>query len=180
MRPVDAWLQDWRFRRAEPWVPAGSRLLDIGSHQGEFLERLGDRIGSGMGIDPLAIPRNGTRYQLRRCSTDECGALPASEFDVITMLAVVEHIPERDQLIEECHRLLVPGGRVVLTVPAPVVDHILVWLVRLRVVDGMSLDEHHGFDPRQLPGLFARHGFALDRWDRFQLGLNNLMVFRRG
>ena len=46
---------------------------------------------------------------------------------MITMLAVLEHVPEDAQaeLAAACERILKPGGRVVITVPSPQVDTIL-------------------------------------------------------
>jgi SAM-dependent methyltransferase len=100
-------------------------------------------------------------------------------FDVITMLAVLEHIPPPQQaaLAAACASALKPGGRVIITVPSPVVDRILPVLRSLRLIDGMSLEEHYGFDARRLPEVFQTSGFKLLRHRRFQLGLNHLFVF---
>src|SRR5262249_12302748 len=75
--------------------------------------------------------------------------------------------------------LLQPGGRVIVTVPAPLVDSIVDLMRCLRLADGMSLEEHHGFDPTTTPEVFARHGLELEHVSRFQLGLNYLFVFRK-
>src|SRR5262249_42118589 len=83
----------------------------------------------------------------------------------------------KEPLARECRRLLRPGGRVIVTVPAPLVDRIIALLCRLRLADGMSLEEHHGFDPSATPAVFERHGFDLEHRSRFQLGLNFLFVF---
>jgi SAM-dependent methyltransferase len=95
------------------------------------------------------------------------------------MLATFEHIPETAALARECARVLRPGGVVVITVPSPRVDAIVETLVRLRLADGMSLDEHHGYNPSETPALFDAAGCALVHRQRFQLGLNYLFVFRK-
>jgi hypothetical protein len=59
------------------------------------------------------------------------------------------------------------------------VDTILGVLGRLRMIDGMSLDEHYGFDPGRTEAVFAPPAFRLAVRRRFQLGLNNLFVFER-
>ncbi len=179
MRRVDVWLQGWRAAKARPWVPMGARLLDVGCHQGEFLEGLGDRIGPSVGIDPLAEPRATPRYRLIRGTFPGSHSFPDGSFDVVSMLAVIEHVPDWRGLVAACWRVLAPEGRVVLTVPSPEVDKILAVLLKLGIATGMSLEEHHGLDPADLPHGFRAQGFALERWQRFQLGLNNLMVFRR-
>ena len=100
-------------------------------------------------------------------------------FDAITLLATLEHIRDKSSIARESARLLRPGGRVVITVPSPLVDKILDFLILLRIVDGMSLEEHHGFLPDELPGIFIPAGFRLMKKQKFQFGLNNLYVFER-
>jgi SAM-dependent methyltransferase len=179
MRVLDRVLQRWRARMARPYIPAGANVLDVGCHQGEFLASLGDRIGPSVGLDPLAEPRTEPRYRLIRDLLHIPSPFPDASFDAVVMLATLEHIRDKDPLAQECSRLLRPGGRVIITVPSHAVDTIIEWLCRLRLADGMSLEEHHGYDPRTTPDIFARFGFTLERWRRFQLGLNHLFVLRK-
>jgi len=179
MRSLDRVLQRWRANKARPFIPAGARVLDIGCHQGEFLRSLGDHIAPSVGIDPLAEPEMQARYSIVRDFFHEPTPFPDESFDAIVMLATLEHIRDKDTLGRECNRLLCPGGRVIITVPSSQVDIIVEWLCRLRLADGMSLEEHHGFDPRTTPKVFRRHGFALEYSRRFQLGLNHLFVLRK-
>jgi 2-polyprenyl-3-methyl-5-hydroxy-6-metoxy-1,4-benzoquinol methylase len=95
------------------------------------------------------------------------------------MLATLEHIREVDPLARECRRMLRPNGRVIITVPSPRVDQVLQILRLVRLVDGMSLEEHHGFNPFETPDLFVRHGFEMEHCRRFQMGLNHLFVFKK-
>ena len=179
MRFFDRFLQGWRARVARPWIPPGSQVLDIGCHQGEFLKSLGDQIGPSIGIDPLASPEAGPSYQILAETFREPVSFSDRCFDTIVMLATLEHIRDKDPLGRECHRLLRPGGRVIISVPSPFVDRIVDLLTLLRLADGMSLDEHHGYDPRATPELFERHGFSLEHRRTFQFGLNHLFVFRK-
>ena len=55
----------------------------------------------------------------------------------------------------------------------------LKWLKAFRVLDGMSLEEHHGYNVEQTPRIFANPAFALRHHETFQFGLNNLFVFCR-
>jgi SAM-dependent methyltransferase len=179
MRLLDRLLQKWRAWKARPWVPAGANVLDIGCHQGEFLQSLGDRIGPSVGLDPLVQPQTTPRYELRADLFADPAPFANASFDVIVMLATLEHIRDKAPLARECARLLRPGGRVIITVPSKFVDHIIDWLCRFRLADGMSLEEHHGYDPRTTPEVFGQSGFVLERWKRFQLGLNHLFVLRK-
>lgn len=183
MNALDRALQSWRIRRALPWIPEGARVLDVGCFDDHLFRCLGSRLGCGVGLDPLLpSPVEGDRFRILPGSFPETG-LPEAPFDVITMLAVLEHAPpgDVDRWAEACRALLVPGGLVVATVPAPQVDRILGVLMRLRILDGMEeglAEQHHGFEPADTTEAFQRAGFALVGRKRFQLGLNNLFVLR--
>jgi SAM-dependent methyltransferase len=102
-------------------------------------------------------------------------------FDVITLLAVLEHVPPQAQkdLALACARYLKPAGHLIITVPSPLVDHILKVLRFCRLIHGMALEQHYGYDPRRTATLFAVGGLELVRARRFQLGLNHLFVFQK-
>ena len=181
MKAVDRWLQSWRIAKARPFIPPGGRVLDVGCADGALFRQLGAQIGDGLGLDPdLGAPVEGPGYRLLP------GTFPESvekeePFDVITMLAVLEHVlPEEQEVMARgCATHLNRGGHLVVTTPSPLVDPILDVLATLRVIDGMSLDQHYGFEPRHTLDVFTGHGLTLVRSARFQLGLNNLFVFRR-
>jgi 2-polyprenyl-3-methyl-5-hydroxy-6-metoxy-1,4-benzoquinol methylase len=179
MKTGDYLIQLWRMRVAARWIPQGACVLDIGCHQGEFLIWLGEKIAPSVGFDPLytrnAKPGN---HQFYPQGFKE-GMLAESSFDAITLLATLEHIHDKSSIARESARLLRPGGRAIITIPSPLVDKILDFLIMLHIVDGMSLEEHHGFLPDELPGIFIPAGFHLRKKRKFQFGLNNLYVFER-
>jgi ubiquinone/menaquinone biosynthesis C-methylase UbiE len=179
MRVIDHWLQRWRASVATPWIREGDRVLDVGCHQGELLRRLRGRIGPSLGLDPLAEAYSDDVMRLVPDRFPSIAPLPSESFDVVVMLATLEHIVDKDIVAAECARVLRGRGRIVATVPSPKVDVLVGALRRLRVADGMSFEEHHGFDPRQTPGTFTPHGFELIHQMRFQLGLNHLFVFQK-
>ena len=63
--------------------------------------------------------------------------------------------------------------------PSPLVDPILDALKFLRILDGMSLEEHYGFEVAHTLTIFKKPIFKLVHHKKFQLGLNNLLVFER-
>ena len=162
-------------------ITAQSRVIDIGAHNGEFFCLLGDKLQSGFGVEPLLIePIHTPSFSLFP------GFFPAvkphdGEWDAITMLAVLEHIPRvaQAQLVEACYDLLKPGGKVIITVPSPFVDNILHILRATNLIDGMSLEEHFGFLPDETSALFSEPRFKLISHKRFQLGLNHLFVLEK-
>jgi SAM-dependent methyltransferase len=177
---LDQLLQRWRIRKALRELPQGSRVLDIGTHDGTLL-RLGGL--TGMGIDPeLADGQTPPGVTLvKGMFPGDMPDLPDGSFDVATALAVFEHAPS-DELADwaaALARLVAPRGLLVITVPAPTVDKILHVLMRLRLVAGMEVHQHHGFEPNDLNALFSGPSWRRRKHRTFQLGLNHLFVFER-
>lgn len=163
-------------------VPTGCRLLDVGSEEGFFLDMLEGRFSRAVGIDPVYKE---VQHQDRRLMVP--GRFPhdleavQGPFDVITMIAVLEHLPVDDLegAARACSELLAPGGRVIITMPSPGVDNILKVLKKLGLVEARSLDEHHGLSPHNVLSIFQEQGFRIQVRKKFQLGLNNLMVLHK-
>lgn len=181
MTTIDRMLQRWRIRVAQRHLAKGDRVLDVGCADGAlFHQCLPFREGS-LGLDPnlgKPIKVNGHACLPGRFPDD---VPPGAVSEVVCLLAVVEHIPsgERERFREGLREHLLPGGRVVVTVPSPAVDRILWGLKRLDLVHGMALEEHHGFEPKDIYRLFAPPHFRLVVHRRFQLGLNHVFVFIR-
>ena len=176
MRALDRWLRRWRIRMAERYVRPGDRLLDIGCHDGAFIESVRARVSAAVGIDPLATPmRNGRATILRAVFPEEARLEPES-FDCVTMLATLEHIGDPAAVCRECFRLLTPGGRLVLTVPHVGAHHLVSALMWLGVLDGMGVEGHRGFAVRTTEPTLSNAGFRLLERRRFELGMNYLYV----
>ena len=181
MKAIDRVLQRWRIRKAARHIPPGTRVLDVGCGDGALFRFLGPRVDIGVGIDPLAqeTPAKAPFRLIRGFFPHDMPEMPP--FHAITALAVVEHLPDDVMagFIAGCSRFLLPEGRLILTVPSPFVDRILAVLRFARLIDGMSLEQHHGASPSAIAASFAKPPFVLRHKERFQLGLNNLFVFGR-
>jgi SAM-dependent methyltransferase len=181
MNAVDRFLQRRRIAKAIPRIPAGGHVLDVGCADGSLFRQASTLIGSGLGIDPdQPSDWPSGPYEFRR------GTFPdaldgAAGFDAITMLAVIEHVPAEmlQKWFEKVAVLLNPGGRLIVTVPAPFVDRLLDIGIRLHLLHGMDTESHHGFDPRVLPEKLSTSAMRLVEASRFELGLNHLFVFER-
>ncbi len=182
MKYLDRFLQRWRIRVAAPYILPGASVLDIGSADGALFREipgLKDSVGIDLELDYANLPNlpHVTFYQGPFPET-----LPSPRtFDAITMLATLEHIPPDclAPLAKACAEHLRPGGHLIISVPSPNVDYILEVLEKLRVIHGMATEQHHGFDVAETPGIFTPMNLELIVHKRFQLGLNNLFVFRR-
>jgi SAM-dependent methyltransferase len=183
MKAIDKFLRAWRTQIALKAVSKSVKsVLDIGcGDEGYLLRRLTATRRDG--VDPT-LAGECREPGLHLANGFFPGDLPrlglTGPYDAIFALAVFEHLTERDMESARIAlpNLLSPGGRLVVTVPHPLVDRILDVLMFLRLIDGQAVEEHHGFDPADLVRL-ASDRIRLVARTPFQLGLNNLFVFER-
>lgn len=182
MKFLDRFLQDWRIRKAAAFLKDGDFILDIGTADGALFRKLPKIKGIGIDTNPIpsSFPNNAEFRQGFLEDAIRVGEY-THKFDAVTLLAVMEHIKRDDQetLAKHLANIVKPDGLVILTIPAPIVDHILEVLKFLRLIDGMEDGQHYGFDVGETAPLFIRHGFELHVHRRFQLGVNHVFVFRK-
>jgi SAM-dependent methyltransferase len=125
-RPRPWWKTAFRWlrrsnkeRRTLP--PSGQgRLLDFGCGGGSFLARMRQRGWKVMGLD-CSLPTV-QRVQSELGLEALCGTLPNADlesgsFDLITMWQALEHVHQPFEVLRDAHRLLAPGGKLLVAVP---------------------------------------------------------------
>jgi len=100
-------------------------VLDYGCGSGQFLQLVGDRIGEGIGIDLdvrlVEKAASDNRFaNVRYMQADAIAKLPFVDgrFNVIVAFGVLEHVGPEQPYLREFHRLLRPGGSLVIAVPS--------------------------------------------------------------
>jgi len=176
---VDHFIAKMRFRAAYPHVRAGSRVCDLGCGlDAAFLDYADDKVVEGVGVDDQV--ESGMHGRWRRVHADIRASLPLDSgyFDHVVMLAVLEHLVEPEPVLREAHRILKPGGSLILTWPSSMVDPILNVLHTAHLIsDEMESDEHQKRIPvAELEQMLRKIGFQKFLHRRFEFGLNNLMV----
>lgn len=106
------------LRRLRP-LDGQWRILDVGCGDGLFFDHL-SRFGQVEGVEPdvaLLDPGGPWRGVIHAARFDS-GFDPGHRFDVILMLDVLEHLEAPVPALQHALRLLSPGGRIIITVPA--------------------------------------------------------------
>ena len=106
----------YRWLRRPP-APPGARVLDVGCGGGRYLLFLRDLGYEVAGVEPNADAARTLRraFDLDVHAGDLLNAgLPDASFDVITFWWVLEHTHHPVVVLREAHRLLRPGGHVVV------------------------------------------------------------------
>ena len=141
------------FARHEASKPA---ILDVGCGTGANLELL-DQFGDAQGVDVSADALEFCRQRgLERVRQGAAENLPYENatFDLVTGLDVVEHLDDDLAGLREMHRVLKPGGRILLFVPA----FMFLWGVQ----DDIS-NHRRRYTLKELKQRVAEAGFEVER-----------------
>lgn len=166
-RPLPPLAGYFRQRRRDFFfrdIPKQARILEIGCGDGwvkTFLKENGWTNYTGMDLYPPADIVGDVR-QWR-----QLGLAPAS-FDVIVAFEVVEHV----SCFADCHALLKPGGRLLVTTPVPHMD----WL--LKFMENCGLNQKRTSPHDHLTKL-SRVNLFSERRLKTVFGLSQWAVFVR-
>lgn len=99
----------------------GKKVLDVGCGGGILTESLAKEGATVTGIDmgemPLQVAKlhkleSGVEVDYLQSTAEEFAENHAGQFDVVTCLEMLEHVPEPSSIIEACRKLVKPDGHV--------------------------------------------------------------------
>ena len=98
----------------------GKRVLDVGCGGGILAESMARRGANVLGIDladkPLkvaqlhAMEAGVANLDYRSVAVEELAAEQAGQFDVVTCMEMMEHVPDPSSVVQACANLVKPGG----------------------------------------------------------------------
>jgi SAM-dependent methyltransferase len=185
-----------RWGRARRWLPADAkRVLDVGCAWGYGSVAIAaraprDRTIVGVERDPDLLARAREAFPgLPMIDADAADLpLPDSSVDALLLLDVIEHLDRPGSVLEEAHRVLRPGGVLVVSVPHRGPTR---WLDALNVyaelrrrrpswppleagVVATEGEHHRHFAAAELRSMLEP-GFAVERIARTGVGLQELV-----
>jgi len=138
------------------------KLLDVGAGFGFFLFEMKKRGWEVIGVE---VSQKGINYARDRLGVEiypgplEKAGLPERHFDAVTAFYVIEHLPDPISFLRECHRILKPGGLLLLRYPhtTPIKDFLRLFGIENRLYD---LPAHlFDFSPETIRFLLERAEF---------------------
>jgi len=115
-------VRDYRTTRKElaRLHPRRGRLLDVGSGYGYLLDFFRADGWDVIGVDPMGEACEHARSELGIEAIPallEDAGIPDESLDAVLMMHVIEHVPDPLATLREVHRVLKPGGHIIVETP---------------------------------------------------------------
>ncbi len=110
-----------RFSKEELKPP----VLDLGCGDGFFAQTVFGHLDTGIDMDEGEVSRAVKRGTYDKAMVVDATKMPFKNgsFNTVISNCVMEHIPDIEKAISEVHRVLKPGGRLIITVPSECFDN---------------------------------------------------------
>lgn len=186
------------FWRGLEWIgdyaKDGGKILDFGCGNGRLLELFSGKHIEYTGVDVseklidiARVKYTGESIKFQKITGQDSLAFSADYFNAIYSIAVFHHLPSvehRRKIAAELHRILRPGGRVIITAWNLYQKKYLKnlfsnWLSRLKGESNLDWNDcsitftnnqgqvfsryHHAFTRRELKRLFTEAGFEIEK-----------------
>jgi SAM-dependent methyltransferase len=153
-----------RLRQTLRKYPAGISLLDVGGRKSPYtigmpvsvtildMPRENEiQLKANLGVNPEILNKlSSTRSNIKKVILEDmtCTTLPDNCFEGVLSIEVIEHVEKCALFVEQIHRVLKPGGFIIITTPNA--DH----PARAEVMDNK---DHHFFKRKELQDLLETY-----------------------
>lgn len=143
---------------------SGMRLLEVGCGGGHILNMFPEANRTGIDVSGVMIEkarRNLSGHDVQLLKGDlESSSLEPHSFDCVICTEVIEHVVDPDALLTGIARMLVPGGKLVITFPN---DRLINGIKRVLIRSGLT----------RIPGLsrisWGGDEFHLHTWRTYEM-----------
>jgi len=166
-------LSGWRVKIVLPHI--SGKYLDIGCGTNDVVKAYS---GEGMGVD--VYPWEGVDKVVEntaKLSFDD------KTFDTVSIIAALNHIPNRNDVLREVRRVLKDDGKLITTMIPP--NFSKRWHLLRRPWDadqherGMKDGEVYGISSSEMKTMLSDAGFDIVLRKKFMFGINELLISKK-
>ena len=162
-------LVNWRVKKIIPYL--NGKTIDIGCGTNQLIHRY----KNGLGVDV---------YQWGNVDliVKDSSILPFDQnsFDTATIIASLNHIPNRENVLKEVNRILKPEGRIIITMLPPFISKL--WHKIRNPWDAdqqerkMKKGEVFGLTKSEIRKMFVGANFRIVKTKKFMFFINNIII----
>ena len=166
-------LLNWRIKTILPHIRG--EYLDIGCGTNEIVKSYS---GKGIGVD--VYPWNGVDLVVKDTSQL---SFEAKKFDTVSIVAALNHIPNREDVLKEVKRIMRDDGRFIITMIPPRFSRVWHFFRKPWDADqyerGMKEGEVYGLTFPEIEKMLLNQGFDIVSKKKFMGGMNNLLIIKK-
>lgn len=164
-----------RLAKVQKALGSGGAILDLGcGYNGDLLSELGSSF-EAHGVDLSVNPK---KKHLVKGRVDQVLPFADESFEIVTALAIIEHVNDPAMMIQEAVRVLKPGGRVIITTPSALGRIPLEMMARIGLISNTEIEDHKRYYTRaSLKALLRR--FELSEVEVQHFGIMWLNLFAK-
>jgi len=174
-------LADWRHSLISDYIRGD--VLDIGCGNSIILQKFGDQINSYCGVELSTkrfadLKKKFPQANFIARDLDNDALEIDQQFDLIVMIAIVEHIWNQKFLIEQLVRLLTSDGKIIITTPTPFGNDIVHTAgAKIGLFAKSAVDDHVViYNRRRFENLANEFDLTILEYKRFQFFCNQFVV----
>jgi len=171
----DNMLASMRAAQITNMIEKDAVVCDIGcGSSASLLHSISKKIKKGIGLDQFVKDCEAGNIATKKTDIDGKRLPPEdSSCDAVLFLAVIEHLNNPEKTVLEIHRILKPGGRVLLTTPSPSSRPLLEFLASIGIINKEEVMDHkHYFSKEEMLQILRDAKFRDIKFSYFQLGFN--------
>ena len=155
-------------------------ILDIGCGNGDLINLLNEDQGYyGIDSNICLIKRLWEKYpeyQFDVKNIEEEHLNLEEKFDTITLIAVVEHLKNPRNLLQQCCHMLSNNGWIIITTPTLIGGKVHKICSKLVLTDKSAARSHFRFYSYEEVEKLLPHGFKIIEYKQFELGMNQIII----
>jgi glycosyltransferase involved in cell wall biosynthesis len=172
---LEKFLRRFRLNKVLAHIDGWKVVCDIGCGKHMALLKIISPLSKQcIGIDKKLPSINYANIVVKEFDLDNRIPLADQSIDVVTLLAVLEHLDKEVEIIQEIKRILKPDGKLLITVPAEKAKSVLEFLSNtLHVISREEvLDHKRYYTIEKLKKLLMDQGFICSQIEIFEFGFN--------
>jgi len=175
-------LRKVRTDKVSKYVNGIDNICDIGcGYNAYFLNKISNKIKKGYGIDKKVDRCTNNKLTLIENKLLKSLPFKDNSFDMVTLIAVIEHLDHPEYIISEVHRVLKPGGSLILTTPTPESKKIIDFLTyKLNLLSKEQISDHkYYWNKSDLISLLSKCRLNKVEFKYFELRMNCMVVAQK-
>jgi len=172
---IDIFLSKWRCKFLKKYLSKNKIFCDYGwGQKGRLVIEISKQVKKAYGYDPKLKKEFQSKNIILTRDINKIN----QKFDIISSIAVIEHLEKPKEMLEEIYNKLNRKGLLILTTPDKKAKGLLEFLAfKLHIINEEEIRDHkHYFNKRELIKILKENKFRIIKHKYFQLGFNNLII----